>query len=72
MVAKPHLTYKQALDYIYSFTDYEKKSVYRVHSPACCELVARIEATDRLVDQIVYKLYGLTEEERKIVEEEGR
>jgi dihydrofolate synthase/folylpolyglutamate synthase len=28
-VAKPHLTYKEALDYIYSFTDYEKKSAYR-------------------------------------------
>jgi dihydrofolate synthase/folylpolyglutamate synthase len=28
-VVKPHLTYKEALDYIYSFTDYEKKSAYR-------------------------------------------
>ena len=46
-MAKSHLTYKQALAYIYSFTDYEKKSAYRVHSPACRELVARIEATDR-------------------------
>jgi len=30
--------------------------------------LARIEATDRLLDQIVYKLYGLTEEEIKVVE----
>lgn len=29
----------------------------------------RIEATDKLIDQIVYKLYGLTDEEIKIVEE---
>jgi len=31
-------------------------------------LMGRIEATDRLIDQIVYKLYGLTDEEIKIVE----
>jgi hypothetical protein len=30
-------------------------------------LKTRIEATDRLIDQIVYRLYGLTEEEIKIV-----
>ncbi len=30
-------------------------------------LMERIEATDRLIDQIVYKLYGLTEEEIRIV-----
>jgi len=33
-------------------------------------LKARIAATDRLIDQIVYKLYGLSEEEIKIVEGE--
>lgn len=27
-----------------------------------------IEATDRLIDLVVYRLYGLTEEEVKIVE----
>jgi hypothetical protein len=31
-------------------------------------LKARIAATDRLIDLIVYALYGLTEEEIKIVE----
>jgi hypothetical protein len=31
-------------------------------------LKTRLEATDRLIDQIVYRLYGLTEEEVKIVE----
>ncbi len=28
-IAKPRWTYKEALDYIYSFTDYEKQSAYR-------------------------------------------
>jgi hypothetical protein len=27
------------------------------------DLLAHIEATDRLIDRIVYRLYGLTEEE---------
>lgn len=31
-------------------------------------LMKKIEATDKLIDQIVYKLYGLTDEEIKIVE----
>ena len=32
-------------------------------------LMVRIKATDRLIDQIVYRLYGLTGDEIKIVEE---
>jgi len=31
-------------------------------------LKARIKATDELIDEIVYRLYELTEEEIKIVE----
>jgi len=31
-------------------------------------LIGRIEATDGLIDQIVYKLYGLTDDEIRIVE----
>ena len=34
-------------------------------------LLERIELTDKLIDQIVYKLYGLTEEEIAVVEERG-
>ncbi len=30
--------------------------------------MVRIESTDSLIDQIVYKLYGLTDDEIKIVE----
>ena len=33
-------------------------------------LQTRITATDRLIDLIVYRLYGLTEEEVAVVEEE--
>jgi hypothetical protein len=32
-------------------------------------LQRRIEATDKQIDRLVYELYGLTEEEVKIVEE---
>lgn len=31
-------------------------------------VMGRIETTDSLIDQIVYKLYGLTEDEIKIIE----
>jgi hypothetical protein len=31
-------------------------------------LKARLAATDRLIDQVVYQLYGLTEEEIAVVE----
>ena len=34
-------------------------------------LKERLSATDKLIDQIVYKLYGLTEDEIKIVEGQG-
>jgi type II restriction/modification system DNA methylase subunit YeeA len=34
-------------------------------------LKEKLRKTDWLIDQIVYKLYGLTEEEIKIVEEQG-
>lgn len=32
-------------------------------------LLTRIEETDRFIDEIVYKLYGLTDEDIKIVEQ---
>jgi hypothetical protein len=40
----------------------------KVAAPAYTPLVARIAATDRLIDEVVYRLYGLTEEEIKVVE----
>jgi dihydrofolate synthase/folylpolyglutamate synthase len=48
VVAKPHLTYKEALDYIYSFTDYEKKSAYR-YAPEHFDL-GRMERLTALLD----------------------
>ena len=47
-MTKPHLTYKEALDYIYSFTDYEKKSAYR-YAPEHFDL-GRIERLTALFD----------------------
>ena len=32
----------------------------------------QIDATDKKIDKLVYELYGLTEEEIKIVEESGK
>jgi hypothetical protein len=43
--------------------------VYRDHHPAYRQLVRRIAATDRLIDLIVYRLYGLTADEVAVVEE---
>jgi hypothetical protein len=34
-------------------------------------LKARLQATDDLIDEIVYRLYGLTDEEIALVEGEG-
>jgi len=42
--------------------------VYRKHAPDYRALVTRIDETDTLIDQIVYRLYGLTEEEIAVVE----
>ena len=42
--------------------------VYRTRQPAIATLDARIATTDRLIDQIVYALYGLTDEEIALVE----
>jgi hypothetical protein len=35
-------------------------------------LESQIEFTDRLIDQIVYRLYGLTPEEIKLVEKSSQ
>ncbi len=42
--------------------------VYRTRQPAIAAFDARIAATDRLIDQIVYALYGLTDDEIALVE----
>ncbi len=42
--------------------------IYRKHQPGIAALDGRIAATDRLIDQIIYALYGLSHEEVAIVE----
>ncbi|MBK8987348.1 MAG: hypothetical protein IPM39_14940 [Chloroflexi bacterium] len=42
--------------------------VYRDHAAGVAALSQRLAVTDRLIDQIVYQLYGLTPEEIAIVE----
>jgi hypothetical protein len=44
--------------------------IYRKYAPAVQTFVQRIQATDELIDGIVYLLYGLTEEEIAVVEGE--
>ena len=41
---------------------------FNQESKKAIEINTRIEATDREIDQMVYALYELTEEERKVVE----
>ncbi|PDW02984.1 Eco57I restriction-modification methylase domain-containing protein [Candidatus Viridilinea mediisalina] len=46
----------------------ELVKVYRTRQPAIAALDQRIAATDHLIDQIVYALYGLSDEEIALVE----
>jgi len=46
-------------------------TVYCNHAPAFQTLMDNIARTDDLIDQIVYKLYGLTDEEIAVVEGRG-
>jgi hypothetical protein len=46
--------------------------VFCFRVPSCSALVQRIAAADRLIDLIVYRLYGLTAEEVAVVEGEGQ
>ena len=44
------------------------RAAWETSMETLCPLLARIGATDRLIDHIVYRLYGLTEEEIAVVE----
>ena len=46
----------------------EWEDYFRQYADACHQLTDQIAATDHEIDQQVYHLYGLTEEEIKIVE----
>jgi hypothetical protein len=53
------LTKKDEFEWMELFEENKKKAL---------ELKSKIDATDKEIDQMVYKLYDLTEEEIKIVE----
>lgn len=56
-------------------TDYEKTALQRPDEQSYiseCFGTSHPDATDRQIDQLVYELYGLTEEEIRIVEGSGR
>lgn len=42
--------------------------LYRQYRPTYHQLASRLAETDRLIDQLVYQLYGLTEDEIAMVE----
>ena len=56
----PKLTKKDEFEWMELFEDKRKKAV---------ELQTEINRIDNQIDQMVYELYGLTEEEIKIVEQ---
>ena len=46
-----------------------QKSLKSAHNPQEADRLTReVESTDKAIDGLVYQLYGLTEEEVKIVE----
>ncbi|BCY28970.1 Eco57I restriction-modification methylase domain-containing protein [Flavobacterium okayamense] len=53
------LTKKDEIEWMDLFEDYKKQAL---------DLKAQIDATDKAIDQMVYELYGLTQEEIDIVE----
>ena len=59
IVGGSQLSKKDELDWMDVFEEYKMKAL---------ELKSEIDKTDKEIDQMVYELYGLTEEEIKIVE----
>lgn len=45
----------------------ELMSYFHKRSAEVREIASRIEATDKEIDEMVFELYGLTEEERRVV-----
>ena len=48
----------------------EWEDYFTQYKAACNVLTSQIAATDKEIDQMVYQLYGLTEDEIKVVEGE--
>lgn len=49
----------------------EWEEYFNLYKAACNDLSAQIAAIDREIDRLVYDLYGLTEEEKGIIENAG-
>ena len=47
----------------------EWEDYFNEYKAACSELATKIAETDKEIDSHVYDLYGLTEDERKVIEE---
>jgi hypothetical protein len=56
---KINLSLKEQVEWEVFFNDYKQE---------CCDLVRQINETDREIDEIVYELYELTEEEIGIID----
>ena len=50
----------------------EWEDYFNQYKADCNSLSAQIDATNKEIDQIVYELYGLTEDEIKVVEGEHK
>ena len=46
------------------------KKIQNVEGRAKEQIQRQIEKTDREIDNLVYRLYGITDEERKIIEKQ--
>ena len=58
---KINLSLDQQVDWKVFFNKYKQE---------CCDLAQQINETDREIDRLVYELYGLTEEEIEVIENE--
>ena len=53
---------------LFSTEEFDFKPLFEREKQACNELQAQISKTDAEIDKIVYALYGLSEEEMRVVE----
>jgi len=65
---KEQLLHNQMVAFVETMVDLNKKLAVAKTEQDQTPIKRQIEATDKQIDELVYELYGLTEEERKIVE----
>jgi len=59
---------KYLISLVFSMLDFKKQKNSIPPSPEREKVEREIAVTDEKIDEIVYGLYGVTEEERKIIE----